>query len=338
MKNKLFWSLALLSALLAGACTENKTAPRGIATTPPATAPAVSPRPTTPPHPVSLQALMQKRYDGRDLTVGRVLASNSSYTRYFVTYRSGKLRISGIMNVPRGGGPFPVLVYAHGHFDPEIYVNGQGLRREQDYMARRGYVVLHTDYRNHAQSSADPTAERDLRLGYTEDTINAILAIRDAKLPYVDPDRIGLLGRSMGGGVSLNVAVVRPDLVKAIVLFAPVSSDYVDNFDRWIRGNASRRALADRIETAYGSPEKNPEFWENISPVNFFDRIAVPILIHQGTNDERVDPDWTDRTVAALRKAGKTVTYYLYRGEHHEFGPQWPLSMTRTRTFFDRHL
>ena len=34
------------------------------------------------------------------------------------------------------------------------------------------YVVLHTDYRNHAQSSKDPSSEVMLRLGYTEDAIN----------------------------------------------------------------------------------------------------------------------------------------------------------------------
>jgi hypothetical protein len=46
--------------------------------------------------------------------------------------------------------------------------------REQDYLAQRGYVVLHTDYRNHAQSSDDPRSELDLRLGYSEDVINAV--------------------------------------------------------------------------------------------------------------------------------------------------------------------
>lgn len=332
--------LAALSALSLMGCTSTKIGEQALPTrTPgPATSAAIPPTRTPRVNPVSLQAMMQKSYDGRGLSIGRVLARNSSYTRYFVTYRSGKLLISGIMNVPSGRGPFPVLVFAHGHIDPEIYVNGQGLRREQDYLARRGYVVLHTDYRNHAQSSSDPDAESQLRLGYTEDTINAILAVKASLLPYLDPDNIGLLGRSMGGGVAFNVAVVRPDLVKAIVVFAPVSSDCVDNFNKWIRGNSSRRAFADRIVAKYGSPERNPEFWRNISPVNFFDRIDVPIMIHQGTNDESVNPAWTDKTVAALRTAGKKVTFYEYEGEHHAFGPQWPTSMTRTRAFFDRYL
>ncbi|MGH3462624.1 MAG: alpha/beta hydrolase family protein, partial [Kribbellaceae bacterium] len=86
-------------------------------TSPAATTPApVAPSPTrtaappaAAPHPVSLQALMQKKYDGRNLQVGRVLNRTDEYTRYFVTYLSGRLRISGILNVPTGPGPFPAL-------------------------------------------------------------------------------------------------------------------------------------------------------------------------------------------------------------------------------------
>ncbi|HET6685541.1 MAG TPA: hypothetical protein VFH02_03335 [Jiangellaceae bacterium] len=40
------------------------------------------------------------------------------------------------------------------------------------------------------------------------------------------------------------------------------------------------------IVAAYGSPEDNPTFWRNASPVTFFDRVTEPILVHQGTADE----------------------------------------------------
>lgn len=43
-------------------------------------------------HPISLKALMQKDFTGTDLTLGRVLASNSSYTRYYITYLSEGLK------------------------------------------------------------------------------------------------------------------------------------------------------------------------------------------------------------------------------------------------------
>ena len=47
-------------------------------------------------------------------------------------------------------GRHPAVVLAHGYIDPAVYVSGQGMRREQDWLARAGYVVLHVDYRNHA--------------------------------------------------------------------------------------------------------------------------------------------------------------------------------------------
>ena len=154
------------------------------ATTPPAPAPTTATPTSDPPHPVSLPALMASDFDGGDLRLGPVLDRNSAYTRYAVTYASGELTISGIMNVPDGDGPFPVLVLAHGYIDPDVYTTGRGLAREQDYLARAGYIVLHTDYRNHAGSDVDPDNDLRLRLGYAEDVINAVLA--DPQAPADD--------------------------------------------------------------------------------------------------------------------------------------------------------
>jgi dipeptidyl aminopeptidase/acylaminoacyl peptidase len=285
---------------------------------------------------VSLPALMAEEFDGRGLRLGRVLVRTSDYTRRAASYRSGDLRISGIINVPDGAGPFPVLVLLHGYIDPAVYVTGQGLMREQDYLARRGYVVLHVDYRNHAGSDADPAAERRLRLGYTEDVINAVLAVKRSRLPFLDGDRVGLLGRSMGGGVTFNALVTRPGLVDAAVVFAPVSSRTEDNFNRWIRND--RDELAGEIIDRYGSPEGNPGFWREVSPRTYFGRVTEPLLIHHGTADESCPIRWTRATYAALRRAGKDVRLHVYDGEAHAFGPQWPLSMRRTVRFLDRHL
>ena len=307
----------------------------------PTAAPTSRITPDLPPattHPVSLQALMAKKFDGRGLRIGRVLARNASYTRYHVTYLSGRLTISGILNVPAGRGPFPALVLAHGYIDPAIYTNGRGLAREQDYLARAGYIVLHTDYRSHAQSSDDPRNEADMRLGYTEDTINAVLALRGAQNLPIAKQKIGLLGRSMGGGVVYNVLVAQPGLVDAAIAYAPVSSNAVDNFNRWIRNDNGRGQLAAGIIRQYGAPEANPGFWANLSAVNFFGRITDPLLIQHGTNDESCPIQWSRTSLAALKKAGKNATMYTYAGEQHAFGPAWTLSIRRSVAFFQRNL
>lgn len=312
----------------------NQPSPR----TSPEPSPSASPSASAePPHPVSLPALAAKEYDGRGLRRVEEVASTAAYTQHRVIYRSGRLRISGLMNVPRGRGPFPALVLAHGYIDPEIYVNGQGLRREQDYLASAGYVTLHVDYRNHAQSDRSPRAERDLRLGYTEDVINAVLALREWRGP-VDDERIGLLGRSMGGGVVYNVLTVAPGLVDAAVVFAPVSSKTAENFNRWIRDDPGRDGVARQIIDAYGDPNASGEFWRNVSPRTFFDQVTEPVLLHHGTSDDSCPIRWSRQTVAAMRKAGVDVDYRVYDGEEHAFGPQWPLSMQRTVVFLKRRL
>src|SRR3989344_5335011 len=136
--------------------------------------------------PVSIPALMLKEFDGRDLTFGRVLDENDAYTRFYITYKSSELTISGIMNIPKGNGPIPVLSLNHGHIDTKIYTNGRGLKREQDYLARRGFAVLHSDYRNHADSSEDPEADVNFRLGYVEDVINAIYGVKNSNAPQLN--------------------------------------------------------------------------------------------------------------------------------------------------------
>lgn len=290
------------------------------------------------PYPVSLPALMQKQFDGRDLKLGKVLEENSAYTRYYITYKSGELTISGIMNVPKtdsGQNGFPVLILNHGHIDTSIYTNGRGLRREQDYLARQGFVVIHPDYRNHAESDDDPDAETSLRLGYAEDVINAIYAVKNSELPYFNKNSIGMLGHSMGGGVSINVSVIQPDLVKAFVLYAPVSSDYKDNFDRWTK---TRKEVADKVIELHGSYESNPQFWQNISAVNFLDRVKAPILIFHGTSDDSVPYEWSQTLEKKLTEQGKEVTLVTYSPEEHEFGPKWTDFMQQSTSFFNKYL
>ncbi len=333
---------ALGTVLVAGAgCDPSVTfesSPASAAPAPSAAQPTEAVEPAaqeTAPHPVSLEALSRTSFDGGEFEIGRILASNEAYVRHHVTYRSSGLRISGILNLPKGAGPFPLLILNHGYIDPAIYTNGRGLKREQDYLTRRGYAVLHTDYRNHAESDKDPLTDERLRLGYAEDAINAVLAVRAAKLPTVDASRVGMLGHSMGGGVTLQVLTAVPELVDAAVLFAPVSADARDNFRRWTE---SRREVAARIREAYGAPEDNPAFWDGASPITRLDRIETPVLLHHGTADESTPHAWAERLDAAMREAGKEMTFHSYPGEPHEFAAAWPTVMARTAEFFDQRL
>ena len=195
------------------------------------------------PYPVSLPAYFLREPDGGDLRLGAVRERTAAYTSYDASYRSGHLRVTGVLNIPTGKGPFPAVVLAHGYIDPAIYVSGQGMTRERGYLAAQGFVAFHVDYRNHAGSDDDPLAARRLRTGYALDVINAVQALRRSPRVPVDDDRIGLFGRSMGGGVVYKALEIAPGLVQAATAWASVSSREDENFDHFIRDDGDRDPL-----------------------------------------------------------------------------------------------
>jgi uncharacterized protein len=278
----------------------------------------------------SLAALMREEFPAGSIRQVVVESRTSAYTRSRVTYDAGDLTISGVLLRPTGEGPFPGIVLNHGYIEPSAYRPGQGLAREQDRLARAGFVVLHTDYRGHADSD-EPVDDfdRESRLGYTRDAIHAVLALE--REPYVDPDRMAMLGRSMGGGVTLNALVTYPDLVEAAVIYASVSSVLAENVEHFTR--RSRPAAADDIYATYGSPEANPEFWAGLSARTYFDRISDPLLMHHGRVDGTCPYRWATATARALTDAGVDSELITYDGEDHTFYARWSESMDRTISF-----
>lgn len=283
---------------------------------------------------LSLPAFWAQQFKGSELKLGQVLSRGSSYTEYAVSYRSNGFKITGTMHVPKGNGPFPVVVLAHGYIDPKVYRTGQGLAREQVYLARKGFIAFHTDYRNHAGSDDDPNLMRRMRLGYTADVINAANAVKSSKLKIFDRERVSLLGRSMGGGIGYNALVSAPDLFDSAVLFAAVSSKAEENTNRWLRNDPVVRK---QIFRTYGTPESNPAFWRELSAFTHFDRVSDPVLVLHGTADDTCPIRWANQAVARLRALDKEVTYVKYSGAGHTFyDPVWTKSMQRTVAFFKR--
>jgi dipeptidyl aminopeptidase/acylaminoacyl peptidase len=276
------------------------------------------------------------RLEGTDLTFTGVLDDNDAYTRHAITYRSNGLTISGIMNIPKGDGAFPLVIFAHGYIDPSVYTQGRGLKREQDFLARQGFAVLHTDYRGFAASDPSPDVREvyDAGLEYSMDAVNAVNAVRNAKLAQVDAQHVGILGHSLGGGVALNIAVARPDLADAFVLYAPVHSDAWENFSRW----RSKRDDKDRTPAVLGTREENPAAWDALSSLTYLKNITAPVLLFQGTADADVPPAWSDDLNAQLEELHKDITYVSYEDEKHEFIPRWEDFMKRITAFLRENL
>jgi dipeptidyl aminopeptidase/acylaminoacyl peptidase len=271
-----------------------------------------------------------------------------AYTSYDVTFASttngrgtAPLRISGVLNVPTGrprdGQGWPAVVLAHGYIDPAYYVRGQGMTRERGFLAQRGYVALHVDYRNHAESTDDPRVESAVRLGYATDVIAAAHALAGSRDVRVDPDRIALFGRSMGGGVMLKALTVEPGLFAAGVGWASVSSLEGQNFDHFQRPDAPEARLRAAYRGRHGLPDDDPAFWRGVSPRPLFDQVTEPVLLVHGRFDDTCPPRWATTTHRALRAAGVDSIVEWY-DDGHAFGPAFIAAMNRTVRFLDARM
>ena len=222
----------------------------------------------------------------------------------------------------------------HGYIEPSVYQPGQGMAREQDRLARAGFVVLHTDYRGHAGGDPAGDRERELRLAYTRDSINAVLALE--RLSYVDAERPAMVGRSMGGGITLNALVAAPGLIDAAVIYASVSSRYLDNLRHFTQPNRPEAVSA--LYEEYGTPQRSPGFYRGLSSRTYFARITEPVLVLHGEADGTCPPRWSHETHRLLRRAGVDSTLVTYPGEDHAFYARWEDSIVRTVRFLRRHL
>ena len=368
-RSRLLTALALAAVLLGGctsatsertsgdqpSSTPSPSAPGAATASPSATAsPTDNPEPKpsneaadrpAPVRPVSVLGLAEQRHRGDRLRIGAVRERTAEYTSYDVTYRSRSstrrneesYTISGVLNVPKGRGPFPAVVLAHGYIDPAVYVRGQGMTRERGYLASRGYIALHVDYRNHAESDDDPRSQIHMRLGYSADVINAVKALRASRDVPVDDDRIALFGRSMGGGVILKALVAEPGLVQAAVPWASVSSLEAQNYDQFIRPDPEDSGLRAQLARRYGTPEQSPRFWRANSSRPYFDRITEPVLMIHGRFDDTCPPRWATATQHALVRAGVDSRLVWY-DDGHAFGPKFNAAMDRVVRFLDRRL
>jgi dipeptidyl aminopeptidase/acylaminoacyl peptidase len=290
---------------------------------------------------LSLPTLMQEDITWNDFTLEEVLSTNSSYTRYRISYNNGDIYLSGIMNIPAWDGPFPLIVLNHGYINPRYYTNGRGLKREQDYFARNGFAVIHPDYRNHAFSDKVDEEPYDFRLGYIRDVIASIKALQNsniAELLSVNSSRIWMLWHSMWSWIAQNIAVSHPDIIHAMVLYWPVSNNEYTNFEKFQLPNPARSERIEQVTNDYQTPLENPTFWAWISSSTFFENIEIPVIIFTGTSDSDTPTQWAQNIYQDLQDAWVESEIISYQWEWHEFSREWSDFMERSKEFFIKNL
>lgn len=298
--------------------------------------------------PFSIPAMRQRSYPGSEITIIERLPDTVSYEQYVISYESEGLTINALLTIPLGEVPeggWPVIVFNHGYIPPEVYRTTERYEAYVDGFARNGYVIFKPDYRGHGSSEGEPTGAY-FSPGYTEDVLNAVSSVK--QLEYVNPEKVGMWGHSMGGYLTLRAMVIRDD-IQAGVIWAGVIGTYQEIYDYWRsresdwkpserEQNARRRSSEDVVEQ-YGEPSDTAEFWLSIAPVSYIDDISGPLQLHQGTADNDVPVVYHRTVEAEMKEAGKEVEAYEYEGADHNLsGPSFGTAMTRSVDFFDEYL
>lgn len=279
----------------------------------------------------TIEGLRGRSYPGGAIQVRSVLTATELFTRHYISYPSDDLTITGIMQIPAGEGPFPVVILNHGWISPARYWSGADTWKAAEYLSERGYLTISSDFRGWGQSD---NGDNFFRSGILIDTLNLISSL--PSVPEADSERVGMWGHSMGGGLATKAITIDPR-IKAAVLYAPVSGYDVEVFGRW--GASIRRDLEPKLLEAYADALNRPEFLVQTSPNYHFDAVSAPVQIHIGTADRTTPPEWSTAIHQALLEAGQAGTLFEYSGQGHAFqGESWLLFMDRVSDFFDQQL
>ena len=323
-KKRYFLSIAVVIGLVVGiAFAVNRRAifPKASKTTPDE---IKTIQPTIPQSPTAIENMRDRSYSGSMIQIEKTLSEEASYTSYLISYKSDNLKIYGVMNMPNGSGSFPVIILNHGYYSPSQYASGDGSQSMAAILAQNGYLTLASDYRGYGGSDDQKTTRfPGHRPEYALDVLNLLASVKTVK--QADINKIGMWGHSMGGEVALRVAEVN-DKLKAIVLWAPTSANASDNAQFY----GGRHGTTDTQTQSLLSAS---------SPMNYLRYITTPISLHQGLSDTEVKPEWSKALNTALKKEEKTVEYFEYPGQDHNFrNLGWDTIAPRTVAFFDKYV
>ncbi len=222
---------------------------------------------------------------------------------------------------------YPVVEYNYAApFSNIIPMNAlMGVSLIMQDLANEGFIVVMTDARSTMYRGREFRNYWYGELGHHEmnDHAWALRKLAEDR-PYMDLDRVGISGHSMGGYYTLRAMIQQPELYKAGYALAP---------------NVDPYRFRVPLEPYYGClPEDCPDAYTGGSVTANLDRLSGELYYAHGTNDQHIPFSEALRLKAALDEAGyKKYHLETYDGSDHQLlrTPRWFPEMV---AFFNRTL
>ena len=249
----------------------------------------------------------------------RVMLSTAGPGTDYVTSRTGTtsahewnstdgLAIHGLLTVPAGSGPFPLIVNIHGG-PVAAWHNGWIARDPHTTMlVSRGYAVLRPNPRGSTGRGDDFVAAVIGDMG-GRDVDDVTTAVRDlVERGIADARRIGITGNSYGGYMSAWVPS-RTNLFAASVSRSPVTE--------WVSQHFTSNLAEFDLHFVGGSPADPTSNYTMRSPMHAHHEIKTPMLLTAGVRDLATPAFQAEMLHGALARAGVPTQLVVYPQEGH---------------------
>ena len=207
----------------------------------------------------------------------------------------------------------PAMVWVHGGPGGQ---SRQSFRPLIQYLVNHGYAVLAVN--NRGSSGYGKTFYKMDDQNHGEGDLQDCVEGKNwlASQPEIDGEKIGIMGGSYGGYMTM-----------AALTYAPEEFDVGVNIygvTNWIRTLKSIppwwESFKDALYLELGNPNTADSVrLKRISPLFHTDKVTKPLMVLQGAKDPRVLQVESDEIVAGVKKNGVPVEYVLFDDEGHGF-------------------
>lgn len=200
---------------------------------------------------------------------------------------------------------YPLLVFPHGGVHGDFTTYYTHIVRE---MLAQGYIVVAPEYRGSTGYGKGFYEKIDYG-GLEVEDVDASRAYMIENYEFVDADRVGIIGWSHGGMISLLNIFDHPKSYKCAYAGVPVS-DLIARMGYYTDDYRDLYSADYHLgKTAY----QNVEEYKRRSPAWNTHKLQTPLLIHTNTNDDDVNVLEVEHLIKSLKADGKTFEYEIYK-------------------------
>jgi dipeptidyl aminopeptidase/acylaminoacyl peptidase len=203
------------------------------------------------------------------------------------------------------GPRLPLIVFAHGGVHGNVGANYVNVLRE---LLDQGYAIVAPDYRGSAGYGREFWELIDYGGLEVEDVVAGRQFMLEAH-DRLDPDRVGVMGWSHGGLITLMSLFNHPKEFKVGYAGVPVC-DLVARMGYFDQGYRDLFSAPYHIGKTV---REDIDEYRRRSPVWHADKLQTPLLVHTTTNDEDVNVLEVENLIKALKAADKAFEHKIYK-------------------------